>query len=340
MEKILKIITTISAIFILNESLFAANAKSEKNSSDLIIEDAPAIFLGKEPTNSANVLGSIQFGITPDDIKNMKLKQEEILEAQEKKLVDYSGSIKKIVYKEGFIDIVLRLGYTTLINFHDDFGNNLEIETFAIGEENINLKKISSNQLILSPTKKYFSTNMIVMIKGYNKPVHIKISESLTATPNTELNVLIPSSFEITPLNKEDTYTANIELKRKITLELLKYNEIVNSKKVTFKAIDMKSNKEISSMELFNKVRFFEVERANKKFLIAEIDNQYAIVGNSYASFSRYNNTKSIYFLDDKTNILMITNKRNDYSEDVNFIEQKGFNDFNEFKRIKIILNK
>lgn len=331
----IKYITFFLVLLILNISILNA-----EESNELIIEDGQNILSGTNFTDTSNVVDALFYNVTPDEIQLMKQKKEEILEAQERKLVDYSGSIKQIVYKGGFAEIVLRLGYVTLISFKDEFGNNLEINTYSIGENNINLQKTATNQLILTPTKKYFSTNMIVMINGYDKPVHIKIKESLTATPDTELNILIPSAYETIPTNKEDSYTTAIQLKRQITMELLKYNEIINAKKINFKAIDLTTNREISSIDLFSKIRFFLVERQNKSFLVAEINNKYSIVGNSYGNFSRYNNSKSIYFLDDNLNILMITNKKNDYSEDINFIEKKGINHYNEFKRIKIILNK
>lgn len=314
--------------------------ENDTKEGELFIENAPTVLQGTNFTDTSNILNAVQFDIKPEEIREMKMKQEEILKAQEQKLVDYKGSMKKVVYKNGFVDITLRMGFATLVSFKDEFGNNLVIDTFAIGENNINLQKTGDNQLILTPTKKWFSTNMIVMINGYDKPIHIKISEALTDIPDTELNILIPSAFETTPKNNQDTYTESIQLKRKITMELLKNGEIINSEKITFKALNLATGKQIENMDLFSQVRFFQVQRKNKKFLIAELDNRYTIVGNSYGNFSRYNNSKSIYFLEPNTNILVITNKKNDYSEDINFIEQKGFNNYNEFKRIKIILNK
>lgn len=322
------------------------NTDNEKSPSLIIVKPVDNVTDGYQTQgangasgNDINIVDAIRFNIKPEEIKKMKQQKEILLSAKNEKLVDFDGNIKRIVYKEQFLDVVLRVGYASLLTFQDEFGNNLPIETFIIGESKIKVQQTSSNRLVINPVEKYFSTNMIIMLKDYDKPIHIRIKEDLIANPDTDLTVLVPNNYSIKDKYDPESYSGSISLKRILTQELMKNGEILDSKKIDFKIVDLNNNQLVENIDLFSKLKFIKVKRLNKEFLISELDNEYTLVGESYSNFSRYNNTKNINFLDPSTKILIITNKVVDYSEDINFIEKKGKRELSQFKKYKIMLN-
>jgi hypothetical protein len=330
-------------LFLILNNLYAAT-EEENTTPDLTLQitDAPLITQGSASTSNNNdggLIETIQYQINPNDIIEMKKKQEILDKVKANKLLDYKGKFRNILYKEGFVNVTLRRGYATLLSFQDEFGNNIPIQDFIMGEDKIKVTQTSTNRLVISANQKYFETNIIVLLKDYDKPVHIKINENLIQRPDTQINILLPNYFNKKFKNyKADNYFNKMSIKRDFTIELLKKGTISNSESIKFSIIDLKSGKISNNYDILNKIKIFKIKKFNQKYLMVAIDNKYSLSGHSYDNFSRYNNTQNIYFINPNTQILLIANKKMDYSEDINFIEKKSINNFRDFKRYKLLL--
>jgi len=228
-------------------------------------------------------------------------------------------------YENRPVEIYLKKGYITQIEFLNEIEDPIRITFMSAGSKNFNVTQPASNIISFEPTKEWGSTNFQVRLDGYKGVITFKVVESKEGSETTFDNYF---KMIITdgPVAKAKSLST---LKTNILRELYQHDTLRgNATSVAYDVTD--GSKNATAVRYFdeNDLKIYRVSKFGKDMVVVQLSNKYEMLGYQGSAFSRYKNAYNIYFLPWTTSFFRIISKQdiptNDLSNPRNFSEDIG----------------
>lgn len=261
-------------------------------------------------SDNNNIINYIISGVDEDKVNKVLEKKESIerkfSNADEKPKLDNRTiyyNFKEFENKP--INIYLKKGYSTEMEFVDELGNSIPVEQVTTGNNLFSIKQPQQHILTFDPAVKYKNTNMNIRLSGYNGNMTFRVIESDKFNNYKVDNFL---KFVITN-DKQNSIENNFTLKKNILLEFLKYETLHGQKELMYEYFDISD--QITRVKYFDKrnLQIFKLKKFGQDFIVVKLHSNYEILGLENSMFSRYKNTFNIYFLPSTKEVFTIISK-------------------------------
>ena len=282
-------------------SLNVASVSPSKNgSSSIKIKKDESTLNGNESSiskGSSRLIATLSAkGFSTGEILNIRRKMESVQKAlsEEKIPVSVNRTVKFIKGME--LDVKVKTGYATILNFVDGAGNPVRFTYLTVGNNFVKVVQFG-NKLEIKPLRKYCATNLIVGIEGYDYPVTVNVqeagdSDSFDNYVNVVMAGMLPSK-----VGSED-----IAMKSAILDTVFKYGNVSNLPRIDYEVYSLKTKKNV----LFSKklLKIYRVDKFGKTYYLVLLDKNFEMYGNK--PFGTYDSRFYVYFLNFNQNVFTI----------------------------------
>jgi hypothetical protein len=279
------------------------NLNNLNSNNEVNIEEDEVIILNKEEdiSSTKNDIPTIAATIEdPSQIIDIRNNIDEVTRNLNKPLVKSTNRVRKVNYKEGVpISIVIKKGYSTIIQFEDSSSNQAKFEFISPGSPFFQVTQFS-NKIEIKATDHYKQSNLTVGVRGFNIPVIFNITEDRMAESYTSFITVNMSN----PLSFKGSSTDDIQNKSAILNEVFKFNELRNNPTVDYEVYGLVDRNYVTFNE--NLLKIHHINKLNKDYYLVLLDKNFSLYGASKKSLSSYNNQYNVYFLNFNDSVFTI----------------------------------